>query len=72
MSTVDSTFNSIATLWSIDIYSQFINKRATSLEQINAGKKSIIVSLFSGLTMSFIFLNIKFYLYQSIKSWNYQ
>ena len=60
MSTVDSTFNSIATLWSIDIYSQFINKRATSLEQINAGKKSIIGSLFSGLTMSFIFLNIKF------------
>ncbi len=60
MSTVDSTFNSIATLWSIDIYSVLINKKATSKEKVDAGKASIIVSLFSGLIMGFVFLLMKF------------
>ena len=28
MSTVDSTFNSLATLWSVDIYSTYLNPKA--------------------------------------------
>ena len=60
MSTVDSTYNSIATIWSIDIYSTIINKKATSEQQVNAGKSSIILSLISGLTMGMIFLYMKF------------
>ena len=39
MSTIDSTFNSIATMYSVDIYSNFINKKANSKEKIIAGKK---------------------------------
>ena len=54
MSTVDSTYNSIATIWSIDIYSTLINKKASSKEKVNAGKSSIILSLISGLTMGMI------------------
>jgi len=60
MSTVDSTYNSIATIWSIDIYSTLINKKASSKEKVNAGKSSIILSLITGLTMGMIFLYMKF------------
>ena len=33
MSTVDSTFNSLATLWSTDIYSKYINRQANDQEK---------------------------------------
>ena len=45
MSTVDSTFNSLATLWSTDIYSKYINKQAKDKEKIKAGQKAILFSL---------------------------
>ena len=61
MSTIDSTFNSIATMYSVDIYSNFINKKANSKEKIIAGKKAIIVSLITGLFTGLIFLKLKFF-----------
>ena len=60
MSTVDSTFNSIATLWSTDIYSVYINKNSSDYEKIQSGRKAIFVSLISALTMGLILLYIKF------------
>ncbi len=60
MSTVDSTFNSLATLWSIDIYKGYINKTATDMEVVNAGKKTILVTLVTGITMGLILLYVKF------------
>jgi len=60
MSTVDSTFNSLATLWSIDIYKEYINKDATESQLINAGRKTILITLFTGITMGLILLYIKF------------
>ena len=60
MSTVDSTFNSLATLWSIDIYKEYIKKDATDRQVVNAGRKTIIVTLFTGLIMGLILLYIKF------------
>ena len=60
MSTVDSTFNSIATLWSTDIYSVYINKNSSDYEKIQSGRKAILVSLISALTMGLILLYIKF------------
>lgn len=60
MSTVDSTFNSLATLWSIDIYKEYINKDATETQLINAGRKTILVTLFTGITMGLVLLYIKF------------
>ena len=60
MSTVDSTFNSIATLWSTDIYSTIINKNASDKHKIAAGRKAIIISLGTALLMSIILLYLKF------------
>ena len=60
MSTVDSTFNSLATLWSIDIYSKYFNKNATDEQKINSGRKAIIISLISGLIMGLVLLYLKF------------
>ena len=60
MSTVDSTFNSLGTLWSTDIYSKYINKRSTDAEKINAGRNAILFSLGSALITGFILLYLKF------------
>lgn len=60
MSTVDSTFNSLATLWSIDIYKVYINKNATEKQIVNTGRKTIIFTLFTGVIMGFVLLYLKF------------
>ena len=60
MSTVDSTFNSLATLWSTDIYSKYINKKASDKEKIKAGQNAILFSLGTALLMGMILLYLKF------------
>ena len=45
MSTVDSTFNSLATLWSIDIYKGYINKTATDAQVVTAGKNLSLIHI---------------------------
>ncbi len=60
MSTVDSTFNSLATLWSIDIYKGYINKTANDSEVVRAGKNTILVTLITGITMGLVLLYVKF------------
>lgn len=60
MSTVDSTFNSLATLWSIDIYKEYIKPDATDAQIVQAGRNTILVTLLSGITMGLILLYIKF------------
>jgi len=60
MSTVDSTFNSLATLWSIDIYKVYINPQANDIQVVNAGRKTIIITLFTGIMMGFVLLYVKF------------
>ena len=60
MSTVDSTFNSLATLWSTDIYSKYINKKANDQEKIKAGQMAILFSLGTSLIMGLVLLYLKF------------
>ena len=60
MSTVDSTFNSLATLWSTDIYSKYINTKANDQEKIKAGQKAILFSLGTSLIMGLVLLYLKF------------
>ena len=60
MSTVDSTFNSLATLWSVDIYSKYINKKANDFQKIRSGRRAIVFSLFTALIMAMILLYLKF------------
>jgi SSS family solute:Na+ symporter len=60
MSTVDSTFNSIATLWSIDIYKGYIKKEATDEQIVKTGKNTILITLVTGIIMGLILLYVKF------------
>lgn len=60
MSTVDSTFNSLATLWSTDIYARYIRPNATDEQKIQAGRMAILVSLFTALIMGMVLLVLKF------------
>jgi SSS family solute:Na+ symporter len=60
MSTVDSTFNSLATLWSIDIYKVYIKPDATDQQVVRAGKNTILVTLITGIIMGLILIYIKF------------
>ena len=60
MSTVDSTFNSLATLWSTDIYATYLNKTASDQQKITAGRKAILFSLGTALMMGLILLYLKF------------
>ncbi len=60
MSTVDSTFNSLATLWSIDIYRVYVNKNATDRQVVKTGKNAILLSFISGVTIGIVLLYLKF------------
>ncbi len=60
MSTVDSTFNSLATLWSIDIYKEYIKKDATDRQIVRAGRNTILITLITGVLMGFVLLYVKF------------
>jgi SSS family solute:Na+ symporter len=60
MSTVDSTFNSLATLWSIDIYKTYINKDATEKQVVNAGRTTILITFITGVIMGMVLLYVKF------------
>jgi len=60
MSTADSIFNSVSTLWSIDIYKKFIRPRASDAEIIRAGKASIVGTLLVGIGMGAFFMWVKF------------
>jgi len=59
MSTVHSTFNSLSTLFSIDIYKTYLNKSATDQQIIQVGRRVILVSLVTGIIMGLFLLNVK-------------
>ncbi|MEM1216355.1 MAG: sodium/solute symporter [Bacteroidota bacterium] len=60
MSTVDSTFNSLATLFSIDIYQGFLRPQASEQEVVKTGRLTILVTFFTGVTMGLYLLQLKF------------
>ncbi len=60
MSTVDSTFNSLATLFSVDIYKEYINKEATDQQMVDVGRRTILFTLFTGVAMGLFLLSFKF------------
>lgn len=60
MSTVDSTFNSLATLWSIDIYKGYLHPSASDRQVVQSGKRAILVTLVTGILMGLILLYLKF------------
>lgn len=60
MSTLDSIFNSVSTLWSIDIYKRHINPGASESRTVSIGRYSIIASLITGVLFAFIVVYVKF------------
>ena len=60
MSTVDSTFNSLATLWSVDIYKEYIHKNSSDQQMVDAGKRAILFSFVTGVTVGILLLYLKF------------
>ena len=59
MSTVDSTFNSLATLWTVDVYKRYLRPEATESEMVAMGKRTILVTLFTGIAMGLTLMYLK-------------
>jgi len=60
MSTLDSIYNSVSTLWSIDIYKRYLSPNASGVEVVRSGKHSIIAALITGSLFGFVVVYIKF------------
>jgi solute:Na+ symporter, SSS family len=60
MSTLDSIFNSVSTLWSIDIYKRHLRPEASERDTVKMGKISIWVSLLTGVVFGLIVIYVKF------------
>ncbi|MBT8492742.1 MAG: sodium/solute symporter [Deltaproteobacteria bacterium] len=59
MSTVDSIFNSVSTLWSVDIYKRHLRPEANDEQVVAMGKKAILGTLFVGVSFAFVVVSIK-------------
>ncbi len=60
MSSVDSIYNSLSTIWSIDIYKRYLKPNATDAEIVRMGKRAILGTLCTGLLFGFFFIYAKF------------
>ncbi len=60
MSTLDSIYNSVSTLWSIDIFKKYIKPDAAESDIVRAGKRSILAAFVTGAIFSFVVLYVKF------------
>ncbi|MCH7876154.1 MAG: sodium/solute symporter [Gemmatimonadetes bacterium] len=60
MSTLDSIYHSVATLWSVDIYRRHLRPDATDAQVVRSGRRAIIAALVSGVLFSFVVIYAKF------------
>ena len=60
MSTVDSIFNSISTMWSFDIYKRHLRPDASDADIVRAGKRAIIATLITGVGFAFVMVLVKY------------
>ena len=60
MSTLDSIYNSVSTLWSVDIYKRHLRPDASERQVVRAGKLAIIATLITGVLFSFVVVYIKY------------
>lgn len=59
MSSVDSIFNSISTLWSIDFYRGVIRPGASDEQVVAMGRRAIVATLAVGVVFAFLFTWVK-------------
>jgi SSS family solute:Na+ symporter len=60
MSSVDSIFNSISTLWSIDVYRKRLAPTASEAEVVTAGRRAILATMCIGILCGFAVVYVKF------------
>ena len=60
MSTLDSIYNSVSTLWSVDIYKRYLKPDATEQQMVRAGRLAIIATLIAGVLFSFVVVYVKY------------
>lgn len=60
MSTIDSIFNSVATLWSVDIYKRHLKPDASESQMVRMAKTTILVTLAVGILAAFVQIYVKF------------
>ena len=60
MSTLDSIFHSVATLWSVDIYRRHLRPDATDAQVVRSGRHAIVAALVSGVLFSLVVIYVKF------------
>jgi len=60
MSTLDSIYNSVATLWAVDIYHRHLRPEATDAEVVQSGRRAIVAALVAGVLFSFVVIYAKF------------
>ena len=59
MSTVDSIFNSVSTLWSIDIYKRYLRPDASPQDIVRVGKMAILGAFGAGVLFAFTVVVLK-------------
>ncbi len=59
MSTVDSIFNSVSTLWSMDIYKRRLHPAASDRDLVRTGKRAILGTLAVGVAFAFLVVYLK-------------
>lgn len=59
MSSVDSIFNSISTLWSVDIYRRRLRPRASEQQVVAMGRRAVAVTLLVGIGFGLAFAWVK-------------
>jgi SSS family solute:Na+ symporter len=59
MSSVDSIFNSVSTLWSVDIYRRRLHPEATEQQVVAMGRRAVLVTLLVGVVFGFAFAWVK-------------
>ena len=60
MSSVDSMFHSLSTLWSIDVYKRYLNPTANDQQVVRVGKWAIVACLATGILFGFLQLYVKY------------
>lgn len=60
MSTLDSIYNSVATLWAVDIYKRYLRPEASEAQVVHAGRLAIITTLITGVLFGFVVVYVKF------------
>jgi SSS family solute:Na+ symporter len=60
MSSVDSIYHSVSTLWSIDIYKKYINPNAEDHAVVNFGRATIFLTLITGILFAWVNVYVKF------------